>query len=136
MASVVLYTKVDKARFGCGHCMDKSDMLAQGRTQEYADDRIKRRLIAKGCLSDSKNVTFRLNDGERIYRCPRAICNETDSIAHYSQFTTIKEGIATYDANRQPWKWHQVIKRVRYEIIQVRKLEAQNRKPAPTNGGR
>lgn len=108
--------------------MDKSNFLRQGRSQEYADNRIKNKLRAKGCLHDSKSTVVRLDDGERIFRCPRSICDSSDSISHFSQYSEMREGGIVFNSDRQPWKWHQVIRRVKSEVSQVRKLELKNAK--------
>ena len=109
--------------------MSKKIWLEQGRTQEYADDRIRRKLKARGCLNDSKTEVFRLNNGERVYRCPRSTCDETDSLSHYSQYSAITNGGFTYDYDSKPWKFHQIMRRVKNEISEVRRLEAKNNAP-------
>lgn len=124
MGSIVLFDK-DK-KYDCFKCMDKSNWLAQGRPQEYADQKIRNKLRAKGCLSDSKTEVFRLNDGRRIYRCPRSTSDDVGSLIHYQEISEITNGNCTYDGDKKPWKWHQVKRRITYEISQVRKLEATN----------
>jgi hypothetical protein len=123
MASVVLYEKEAK-KYSCTDCMDKSNFLAQGRSEEWAAMRIKRKLIAKGCLSDSKAPVLRLNDGGKIYRCPRSIVSAFGADAHFFEIQELNSGQTRYDPNSKPWKWHSVKDRVNYELNLVRANEA------------
>ncbi len=124
MASIVLFDKNKK--YDCAKCMDKSIWLDQGRTQEYADQKIKNRLKAKGCLSDSNTEVLRLNSGDRIYRCPRATCDDLGSITHYQEKTDLSNGGITYDGDKKPWKWHVVMRRIQHEISEVQRLQNKN----------
>lgn len=125
MASIVLFEK-DEAKYNCAKCMDGQNWKAQGRDEEYIKNRIKRRLLAKGCLKDAKAEVLRLNDGKRIYRCPRSIVDGSGALSHFEEVSEIMEGQRTFDPNSKPWKWHSIRRRVQNEILQVRKLAARN----------
>jgi hypothetical protein len=124
MGSIVLFDK--NKRYDCKKCTDKNFIVGQGRSMEFAEDKIKRRLRAKGCVRESKTEVLRLNDGRRIYRCPRAIFETSGAESHYKEFIQLESGALTVDADQRPYKWHTIFGIVRHEILLCRKLEIKN----------
>lgn len=125
MASVVLFEK-DEKKYSCKHCMSGKVWKAQGRSEEWIAERLKRRLISKGCLKDAKTEVLRLVDGGRVYRCPRALADSGGAVNHFEEVADIMEGRRVFSGDGKPWKWHTVRKRIQNEILQVRRLERKN----------
>lgn len=114
MGSIVLNDK-DK-RFDCSNCLSGKDFKKEGRDEAYVKDRIKSRLISKGCTSDTKNPVIRLQDGGKIYRCPKAICDDSGSLSAYSDYSSIRDGLYKSPVYRLTWKWNQTMQTVRAEL--------------------
>ena len=137
MASIVLADK-DK-RFDCKTCMDGSNWKAQGRDDAFIDGRIRKKMIGKGCTSETQNPVFRLTNGDKIFRCPRALSDEYDSLSHYRELSALRDGLFHLKESDKPSKWYEVMQVVRAEINAINKPAGNNSKlppPVSKNKGR
>ncbi len=104
--------------------MDGSNYTAQGRSQEFADDRIKRKLKSKGCIKDAKTEVIRISLNKqltKIYRCPRAVTDDLGVVSHYSDYLSCRNGGLIYRPQEYPAKWHKIQAIVRNEVAKVEK---------------
>ena len=78
-------------------------------------------MIGKGCTSDAKQPVFRLEDGHKILRCPRALCDETNSLSVYADYSAINDGLYSYKKSEVTWKWASSMQTVRAELASNQK---------------
>lgn len=124
MGSVAIYEKGD--RFDCVKCTDGSLWTAQGRSKEWAQDRVKRRMKSKGCVSETKTPVVRLVNGDKIFRCPRGLAGDAGAMSHFTDYINVSNSGLTVEASTRPWKWHQVWNIVRNEVTVVENAANKN----------
>ena len=126
MGSIVLNDK-DK-NYDCYTCTNGSKFKREGRDKKYVRERTKALMINKGCTSDAKKPVIRLNNGEKIYRCPKSICDDNDSLSYYSDYSCIRDGIFSYKPTEVTWKWSKALQTVRAELASNERERVNNLK--------
>ena len=133
MGSIVLNDR--ERNYDCSKCIDGSNMRKQGRDEAFIAKRIRAKMLGKGCTSDAKQPVFRLTDGQKIYRCPKAVADNTGVLSAYSDYGAIRDGLYTYEKQKISWKWRQVMQTVRAELAsndKQRQIDSRNKSNTPS----